>query len=370
MGKSSAVRGVLVVVVVPLALQVAWLAMSSYGRRNVHAFAVRFGFSDTFPGLPPDKIEAAMTSSAMTSVPPLKKIRLVKDLAELASDWETPAIIRDYNPQCLDELTAHPSDDVVRMFHSKVKGFGSALRQGHSYTRTFTDHSTSKLLAQEVDMTDSFAAFASFLTPAQSKQTSGSLAAERVFVRDTNFISNFSQPLISTGIHAASLVKSWALQCAGEKRWVILDAAANAVVETISTPAIVPMNWDFAKVHQYAYVGTVGAGDLLYFPPSWLHIVNTRPGFNVMLNFRETAIGQSFIHSPLMSAATILMRLVDQVGERFVDVPGNKAAFEQQYNPLQPRNRLDELLIQYSSNVPELDDKILMRIFDDLGPRV
>lgn len=258
-----------------------------------------------------------------------------------------------------------PSDKWVTMYSTNVKGFGNALTAGHVYDGTNVSVPVADLIAERTDVSDKFASFATFLSPEQQQTVSRELATRSV-TTDTNFISNFSRSLISTPIHAAALVRSWSMQCVGERRWLLFDSAVNPLVNTISTPGVLPMEWTLERALPFAYQGVVRTGDLLYFPPTWLHIVNTRPGFNVMLNLREPRLFNSLMHAPLMTLATIGVRALDKLDDKIAQV--NRPL---QFNPKSMRNVLDaevaETFKVLMKNPVRKDDTVLEEFFAGMG---
>lgn len=267
----------------------------------------------------------------------LIKIRELDDVTKISEDPFTPAIVRNMLPNCLDVINQHPSDEVVTLFDVVPEHNGNVWRAGFTYTMEAQEVEVSGLLNQSITFTDKYASFGTFLTPEQFNAVAPDFVKRKRIARDTNFLANFSNSAISTPIHAAGLINSWSLQCTGEKRWLIFPAPlANIAAHTVVSPAVIPLHANEKILFESdfpVYAASVRDGDMLYFPPNWMHLVQTRPGFNVMFNFREVAIPAGFKLNPILTLSTLIVRYLDSlIGKRSME----------QFRPDIFRNNLDE----------------------------
>jgi hypothetical protein len=107
----------------------------------------------------------------------------------------------------------------------------------------------------------------------------------------SSFVSNYPEPIISTGSHAA-LALSNAFQLEGTKIW-IMHTREKTIANTVEY--YFRGSWNdypncldtFFKGVQEPYVATTRPGDILYFPFSYEHLVFTGPGYNIMTNIRK-----------------------------------------------------------------------------------
>lgn len=108
----------------------------------------------------------------------------------------------------------------------------------------------------------------------------------------TSFMSNFTKPTLSAPDHAA-LVESVVYQLVGKKVFMVydrLETSTNSYYWNGGTFQVYPMcGRDFFHNIKNIWVTTVEAGQYLYFPFTWNHIVYTDEGTNVMTNVRFTS---------------------------------------------------------------------------------
>lgn len=285
------------------------------------------------------------------------KIREVSSFEELAEDWDTPAVIRQLVPDCLHKLTEYPSDKVVKLYNIKHHDGGKVCRAGFEYTGDITQLHLSSFFNGSETFSDAYASFHTFLSDEQIENVAPNFVKKRGLARDTNFVANFTNSAVSTKIHAAGVVRSWSLQCAGEKRWLIWPAkTVNPKVHAISTPAVIPTHWNEELVFSEdvdTYQTVMRGGDLLYFPPNWLHLVQTRPGQNIMLNFREVSVFHSMRLNPLLTLATVGIRMLDTIKGKMAGMKESRLGKEQiseQFDPFVSRNLLEQ---GFMENKPE-----------------
>jgi len=193
---------------------------------------------------------------------------------------------------------------------------------------------------------------------------------------DHGFFANFSMAGISTGIHAAGGVASWTIICAGTKKWLLWDRVGLRASQVITTPTIVPIKQDenvlFGKGIP-VYGGVQQAGDLLYFPPSAMHLVYTDVGPNIMFNFRELNLKLSFQVDPYFTASMLGFRMLEGVRvklEKFKDAINPWGGIRGFYNPLKDRNYLEgffkESLRRYCTPRDGEGSPLLRHIYENM----
>ena len=90
-----------------------------------------------------------------------------------------------------------------------------------------------------------------------------------------------------------------------------------------------------------------------------------------MLNFREPNVLQSLLRSPLMSLSTIAVRTLDHIFPQATDEETRQSgqgtnALTNQFDPMNARNPLDAEMIARGKRTPTDDDKMLMRLFENM----
>ena len=110
------------------------------------------------------------------------------------------------------------------------------------------------------------------------------------------FTTNLTEQRFTAKAHSAPWYGSVAVQLAGVKRWKFWDPATfgahgvpsdESSFENMAVSKILPsrgMTKLMKTIDHYDVVSS--AGDLVYFPAFWTHIVYTDPGFNLMINLR------------------------------------------------------------------------------------
>jgi hypothetical protein len=114
-------------------------------------------------------------------------------------------------------------------------------------------------------------------------------------LEDNSFLSNFTDTIVTTFVHAAPASMSWVYQMVGKKTWYFWSPSLETPLNSGWFCRVnVPSQGDEAALfsHQAIRV-TVNAGDILVFPPQWFHTVVTHSGFNFMINLR-TKYGHYF----------------------------------------------------------------------------
>jgi len=316
------------------------------------------------------------------------QIREVSSFEELAEDWDSPGIIRGISPNCMEIMQSMPSDVEINMYDTDPKDNGNMCRAGFDYTGDVELIKISDWISGTTPFTNKYAAFNTFLTDDQFNVVAPGFVKNMAakIGRDTNFVSNFSESHISTAIHGANCVKSWSLQCTGEKRWLLFPLEVMPESFTLTTPAIIPafMNETiFFREDMKVQEGIVRGGDLLYFPPSWMHLVQTRPGPNMMFNFREVDVKHSTRDLPMLTIMTLFLRLLDapkaglfeyyirkfsQLLAPKVEEEVVKHNISLQYNPLDFRNPLDEhMTMAMRTNCPREESQLLKYLYDNMS---
>ena len=110
------------------------------------------------------------------------------------------------------------------------------------------------------------------------------------------FTTNLTEQRFTAKAHSAPWYGSVAVQLAGVKRWKFWDPATfgahgvpsdESSFENMAVSRILPsrgMTKLMKTIDHYDVVSS--AGDVVYFPAFWTHVVYTDPGFNLMINLR------------------------------------------------------------------------------------
>lgn len=114
------------------------------------------------------------------------------------------------------------------------------------------------------------------------------------------FLSNLKEPMVTAQIHANGLTSSMAVQFVGEKSWVFFPPKVFRGQDMLDgmpgSGTIYPHQSPKKAYEIYHYVSQ--PGDILFFSENWGHIVETRAGPNIMMNFRKFEFG-NFYRQPL-----------------------------------------------------------------------
>lgn len=157
----------------------------------------------------------------------------------------------------------------------------------------FTRAGIAKKQVSEVmrDNSPYFASFEPFLERDEIHEIAGDVVSGKTLF-DTNFMSHFNDTVVTAGIHGAAVITSWSLQMMGSKSWFLWSPEESRKMHN-SWWARTTLNAWGGELEAYSrptYKLKVEAGDVLAFPPYWMHAVITHPGPNLMLNLR-TNIG-------------------------------------------------------------------------------
>jgi hypothetical protein len=168
-----------------------------------------------------------------------------------------------------------------------VDGSFDYLR-GSPYTRNGDAVLSSVAMAENSPY---FAAFEPFLNSEEVAEIAGEMLSKN-YLFDTNFMSNFNKTVVSAGAHGAAVITSWALQMMGTKTWFLWSPKTSKAMHREwwgRTPF--PSHGSEKDLFDHpTYKVVCEPGDVLAFPPFWIHAVTTHPGPNLMLNLR-TMIG-------------------------------------------------------------------------------
>lgn len=149
---------------------------------------------------------------------------------------------------------------------------------------------------------DGTSLFASFVTFLDKRGIEIALNYPNVdIITDTNFISNFAEDVVSSRLHAAVPIESFAMQLQGKKLWLFMPPSQTQQFSPIGHgPSFLTTGTEerYFASHRYVRAAVQEAGDLLYFPPQWAHAVVTQAGPNFMLNMRRLAFGMSLYINP------------------------------------------------------------------------
>ena len=148
-----------------------------------------------------------------------------------------------------------------------------------------------------VSRNDGTSLFASFVTFLDKRGIDIALNNATIdIVTDTNFISNFAHDVISSRLHAAVPIESFAMQLQGKKLWLFMPPSDTQNFSPIGHgPSFLTTGNEekYFASKRFIQAAVQDAGDLLYFPPQWAHAVVTQAGPNFMLNMRRLAFGMS-----------------------------------------------------------------------------
>jgi len=297
----------------------------------------------------------------------LTPVQEVGSISEMAKNWDLPYIVRGIVPDCHQQLKDTPTDDTATFFDYNIMDHGTVSRVGINYTGSTEELPIQPIINGEAELTGKYCSFRTFLS---DEQIEAVMPQEMKDVgakvrRDTNFVSNFSEPVVTAVAHAAILSKSWSLQCLGEKRWLLVDAASNDALRAIPMPSLIPGKFSeryfFTDPDIKLHTVVMRPGDLMYFPPSWMHVVETRPGPNIMLNLRQMAMYDSFRLNFWHSTFAMIIRVTDLVRTSLHNSADH-------YTPTSKRNKLEEHVVaHWKSQFWEREEsEFLKRVFDKM----
>ena len=180
-------------------------------------------------------------------------------------------------------------DDGVKMRVAKYK-----MEAPYDFMRGAPNVRNGEAVLASVAMAENspyFAAFEPFLNAEEIKEITGEMLDDK-YAFDTNFMSNFNQTVVTSGTHGAAVITSWSLQMMGKKSWFLWSPEESRKMHKQwwgRTP-LPAYGSERDMFDRPTYKVVVEAGDVLAFPPYWMHGVTTHEGPNLMLNLR-TPIG-------------------------------------------------------------------------------
>jgi hypothetical protein len=120
----------------------------------------------------------------------------------------------------------------------------------------------------------------------KNKEKMTNVEAELHFT--TSFVSNYPEPAISTGTHAAMII-SLAFQLAGQKIWIMHNREESNSEYYFRTSWRTFPNClsDWLVSLKKPWIATTNPGDVLYFPMAYEHFVYSDKGVNLMTNIRK-----------------------------------------------------------------------------------
>lgn len=125
-----------------------------------------------------------------------------------------------------------------------------------------------------------------------SESAYDSLMAKSAFFAGSMFMSCNKKFLLTAPAHSAP-VKSVATQVTNRKDWVFLDPKVvkkyltSELNHVITKTVLISQNDAEVLKHVPHYTVSTNAGEGVYFPEYWFHIVYTEPGVNIMTNWRQ-----------------------------------------------------------------------------------
>jgi len=296
-----------------------------------------------------DNIPKAQFEAVRQTLIPIQSVHSIE---EMAKDWDLPYIIRGAVPNCRQILKDTPGgpENTATFFESTIRDHGTCARVGVDYTGESEEIPIQDFIDGTAEIVNKYSSFRSFLTTEQIEAVMPDVMRDvegMKIKRDTNFVSNFTHDVITATMHAAILIKSWSLQCEGTKRWLLWDAAGNDALKAITMPSLIPGKLSERHVFMSGikiYTGVMGPGDLMYFPPSWMHVVETAAGPNIMINLRQLAMKDSFRLNPIHTAFALIIRAFDTIKETM-----EKAG--DHFSPIDSRNGLEHRVKTYWRSV-------------------
>mmetsp|Transcript_8891 Transcript_8891/g.13176 ORF Transcript_8891/g.13176 Transcript_8891/m.13176 type:complete len:192 (-) Transcript_8891:82-657(-) len=118
------------------------------------------------------------------------------------------------------------------------------------------------------------------------------LMKSSIFAAGTMFMSSAEKYYLTAPAHAAP-IKSVATQALNKKDWIFFYPKVQKKYLTSEmahvVTGVVPITQDHNDVlkHVPHYSVSTNAGEGIYFPEYWTHVVYTEPGLNIMTNWRQ-----------------------------------------------------------------------------------
>jgi len=134
-----------------------------------------------------------------------------------------------------------------------------------------------------------------------SEDAYNTMMKSSMFSFGTMFMSSAEKYYVSAPAHSAP-IKSLATQALNKKDWIFFDPKVQKKYLTPElahvVTGLVPITQDHDEIlkHVPHYSVSTNAGEGIYFPEYWMHVVYTEPGLNIMSNWRQ--------HSHFMEAFT------------------------------------------------------------------
>jgi len=136
-----------------------------------------------------------------------------------------------------------------------------------------------------------------------SEDAYNTLMGYSTFFTGSSFMSSYNKYHITAPAHSAP-VKSVATQMLNRKDWVLIDPKVQNKYLTLELVALltstVPITQDHDEIlkHVPHYTVSTNAGEGLYFPEYWIHVVYTEKGLNIMSNWRVRSYFMDVLTSP------------------------------------------------------------------------
>ena len=210
---------------------------------------------------------------------------------KIVEKLDRPALFKGYVKEPAARFASMGLDEKVVLFSEvEITSFGNIFLGGLSPVGS-VNRTLGEVLNSDTDLSATKALYASFQSFLDIQTADPTIPTN--VMADTNFVSNFPRDVLSTHIHAAPLIDSFAVQYLGRKVWVMVAPEDMESYNPISSPATYVTRGsekEFFSRTSPVLLAVQEEGDMLYFPPHWGHAVMTRAGPNVMLNYRVPAV--------------------------------------------------------------------------------
>jgi len=129
------------------------------------------------------------------------------------------------------------------------------------------------------------------------------LMESSIFSFGTMFMSSAKKYYLTAPAHSAP-IKSVATQSLNKKDWVFIDPKVqkkylkSELSSTVTGVVQITQDHDEILKHVPHYSVSTNAGEGIYFPEYWTHIVYTEPGLNIMTNWRQYTQFMEAFNSP------------------------------------------------------------------------
>lgn len=193
---------------------------------------------------------------------------------------------------------------------------GNVYMPGVARTGTYSTKTLRQLLDDASP--DAFASFLKIFDKPDFKHLLNATdKSVKRFKIDTSFVSHFPYPLVSTRIHSAVSIYTYALQCYGTKSWLFWPSTVLNKYKhhwVVHPHGVMIAGSPTSIVRIPTVRGVAGPNDLMVFPPLHFHVVATTAGKNLMFALRRhdkyTMLG-SFRQSFTATVLSVLRKLYD-----------------------------------------------------------